>query len=217
MFIGHVALGLAAKRITPKVSLAMLIFAAQWADTVWPLFLVFGIEHVRVDPGNTAVTPLDFISYPYSHSLAALLVWGIVVGVAYRVIAGGRRTVWVLGVLVLSHWLLDFVTHRPDMPLYPGSAKFGLGLWNSVPLTMIVESLLYAAGLWIYTRTTVPRDQVGHWGLIALASFLVVVWVANIFGPPPPNAMAIGIVAFFGALVLGLWAWWVDRHREIRR
>ena len=75
MFIGHLAVGLAAKRVTPRVSLAMLLLAAQWADTVWPVLLGLGFEHVRIDPGNTAFTPLDFISYPYSHSLIALVAW----------------------------------------------------------------------------------------------------------------------------------------------
>src|SRR5262245_37296584 len=110
MFIGHIALAFAAKRVTPRVSLAMLLIAAQWADMVWPVLLAFGIERVRIDPGNTAFTPLDFVSYPYSHSLAALLVWGVLVGSAYRGIAGGRRTFVILVVLVLSHWVLDYVT-----------------------------------------------------------------------------------------------------------
>src|SRR5881392_3878826 len=132
MFVGHFALGFAAKRVTPGVSLAMLFGAAQLADLMWPAFLLAGVEQVRIDPGNTAMTPLDFVSYPYSHSLAALLVWGIAIGAVYRAVAGGRRTVWVLGTLVVSHWLLDYVTHRPDMPLYPGSAKYGLELWRSI-------------------------------------------------------------------------------------
>lgn len=216
MFLGHVALGFAAKRITPRVSLAMLLFAAQWADTVWPLFVGLGIEQVRIDPGNTAFTPLDFVSYPYSHSLIALLVWGLVVGVAYRVVAGGRRTVWVLGSLVVSHWLLDYISHRADMPLYPGSTKYGLGLWNHPQATVVVEALMFAAGLAIYSRTTKARDGVGGWGLISLAAFLMLVYVANMFSPPPPSPMAIAVAGFAGALLLGLWAWWVDRHRDSR-
>ncbi len=216
MFIGHLALGFAAKRVIPRVSLGMLLLASQWADTVWPLFLSLGIEHVRIDPGNTAFTPLDFVSYPYSHSLVALVAWALVLGVGYRVVAGGRRTVWVLGALVLSHWFLDCLTHRPDMPLYPGSEKFGLGLWNSIPLTIGIETVMYAIGLWLYSRTTAPRDTIGRWGFVALAAFLIVAYVVNIASPPPPSPMAIAIFALVAAAVLGLWAWWVDRHREIR-
>ncbi len=217
MFIGHLALGFAAKRFTPRVSLGMLMVASQWADMVWPLLLGFGVEVVRVDPGNTAFTPLDFVSYPYSHSLAALLIWGLVVGVAYRVVAGGRRSVWVLGSLIVSHWLLDYITHRPDMPLYPGSARYGLGLWNSIPGTIAVEVTLYAIGLWIYSQTTMARDAVGRWGFVALAAFLMVIYVANINSTPPSDSTTLALGALAGAGILGTWAWWVDRHRDLRR
>src|SRR5215813_12238015 len=123
MFIGHFALGFAAKRVTPRLSLVVLFLAAQFADVLWPFLLAAGVEHVRIDPGNTAFTPLDFVSYPYSHSLAMLAVWAIVVGGGYRAIAGGHGTFATLAALVLSHWVLDFVTHRPDLPLYPGGPK----------------------------------------------------------------------------------------------
>jgi membrane-bound metal-dependent hydrolase YbcI (DUF457 family) len=215
MFIGHLALGFAAKRITPRVSLGMLLLASQWADSIWPLFVMLGIEQVRIDPGNTAFTPFDFVSYPYSHSLAALVIWGFLVGGAYRGIAGGRRSVAVLSALVISHWVLDFVTHRPDMPLYPGSAKYGMGLWNSVPLTLLVEFAMFAVGLFIYERATRARDAVGRWGLLALVGTVVLVYVATALGGPPPSSEAIGIAGLIGAVVMTTWAWWVDRHRDI--
>jgi hypothetical protein len=214
MFLGHLALGFAAKRVTPRVSLAMLLVASQWADMLWPVFLALGLERVRIDPGNTAVTPLDFVSYPYSHSLAALTIWGLVVGGAYRGIAGGRRTVWILSGLVVSHWLLDYVTHRPDMPIYPGSRKIGLGLWNSRSATVVVETAMYVVGLWIYVRATQARDRVGRWGLVSLTTVLMVIYVANIIGPPPPSVTALWVVALVGAAVLTAWAWWVDQHRD---
>jgi hypothetical protein len=214
MFIGHLALGMAAKRVTPRVSLAMLLVAAQWADTLWPVFLALGFEQVRIDPGNTVVTPLDFVSYPYSHSLVALVIWGLVVGVAYRMIAGGRRTVWVLSALVVSHWVLDFITHRPDMPLYPGGAKYGLSLWNSAAATIAVETVLYAAGIAIYLSATTARDAIGRWAFAALAALLGIIYVANIFGGPPPSVTAITIAGLAGTCILTAWAWWADRHRD---
>jgi hypothetical protein len=214
MFIGHIALGMAAKRITPRVSLGMLLIAAQWADTIWPVFVGLGLEVVRIDPGNTVVTPLDFVSYPYSHSLVALVLWGLVVGVAYRMIAGGRRTVWVLSALVVSHWVLDFIAHRPDMPLYPGGPKYGLTLWNSLPGTVAVETAMYVAGIWIYLSSTRARDGIGRWAFHALAALLAVIYFANLFGGPPPSVSAIAIAGVLGATVLTLWAWWADRHRD---
>jgi len=146
MFVGHFALGFAAKRAAPRLSLALLFVAAQLADLVWPLLIAIGIEQVRIDPGNTAFTPLDFVSYPYSHSLALLVVWGL--ALAYAV-CGVSRTGAILAALVVSHWVLDWVTHRPDMPLYPGSAQYGLGLWNSIPATVAIELAMFAAGVWI--------------------------------------------------------------------
>jgi hypothetical protein len=214
MFLGHIALALAAKRATPRVSLATLFLAAQWADVLWPIFLALGIERVRIQPGTTPFTPLDFVSYPYSHSLLALVVWGMLFGVIYRAVAGGRNTLWVLAALVISHWVLDWVTHRPDMPLYPGSAKYGLGLWNSVPATLVVEGLMYVAGLTIYLRATRARDRIGRWGFFSLAATLVVIYLASAFGPPPPTIQALWMTALAGAVLLMLWAWWADRHRD---
>ena len=136
MFIGHFALGFGAKRVVPRVSLAMLLVAALFADILWPLLVLLGFEEVRIAPGSTAFTPLEFVSYPWSHSLLLLVIWGACLGAAYRGIFGGRRTFVVMAALVVSHWVLDWVTHAPDMPLYPGGPKFGLALWNSVPGTM---------------------------------------------------------------------------------
>ncbi len=214
MFIGHLAVGLAAKRIVPRVSLAMLLLATQWADMLWPAFLALGIEQVRIDPGNTALTPLDFVSYPWSHSLLMLVGWGVLLGVVYRGIAGGRRTVWVLSALVVSHWVLDYVTHRPDMPLYPGGPKLGLGLWNHVGLTVAIETAMYVVGLWIYMRATRPRDGVGRWAFIMLAAILMLAYVGNILGGPPPSVQAIWLLGLIGAAVLTWLAWWADRHRD---
>ena len=169
MFLGHIGLALAAKKVTPRVSLAMLLIAAQWADVLWPVLVGAGIEQVRIEPGNTALTPLNFVSYPYSHSLALLIVWGMAMGAAYRGIAGGRRTFKILAALVVSHWLLDYVTHRADMPLYPGGQKVGLDLWDSIPGTLAVETVMYLTGMAIYLRATRARDGIGRWAILALA------------------------------------------------
>ncbi|HMC78234.1 MAG TPA: metal-dependent hydrolase [Vicinamibacterales bacterium] len=215
MFIGHFALGLAAKRATPRVSLALLFGAAQLADLLWPVFLATGLEQVRIDPGNTAFTPLDFVSYPYSHSLLLLLVWGVLLALLSRPFTRGRRVFAVIAALVASHWLLDFVTHRPDMPLYPGGAKFGLGLWNSIPATAAIEVPLFAAGVWIYSRVTHPRDRTGKWAFGSLIVTLLLIYVANIFSPPPPSVPVLTIVAIAGGVLFTAWSGWADRHRDV--
>ena len=213
MFIGHLALGFAAKRVTPQISLAGLFVAAQLADLLWPVFLAFGIEHVRIDPGNTAVTPLDFVSYPYSHSLLLLLVWGAALGQLYSRITDNGRVFFIISTLVISHWFLDFLTHRPDMPLYPGGPKFGVGLWNSVAGTLIVELAMYVVGLWVYMTTTRPRDRIGRWAFVGLAGFLGALYLVNLTAPPPPSVRALYLTALIGAGPLTLWSWWADHHR----
>ena len=216
MFVGHLALGLAAKRASPRVSLAVLFSAAQLADILWPVFIAIGVEEVRVAPGITAFTPFDFVSYPYSHSLIFLIGWGVLFGVLYRRITGDRAALLVIAALVVSHWVLDVVTHRPDMPVYPGSSKLGLGLWNSIPATVIVELIMYAVGLWIYLRATEARDRIGRWGFAALAVFLVIAYVGTI-GLVPPSITGLYISALASILLLIVWSWWADRHRMPRR
>src|SRR5918999_1339466 len=142
MFIGHFALGFAAKRAAPRTNLATLFAAAQLPDLVWPVLVAAGVERVEIAPGHTAFTPLDFVSYPYSHSLVFVALWALAVAVLYRLRMRSTRACVVLALLVLSHWLLDFVTHAPDLPLVPGGPRYGLGLWNSVPLTIALEALL---------------------------------------------------------------------------
>jgi len=217
MFIGHFALGFAAKRVAPGVSLGVLFTAVAWADVVWPVLLAVGIEQVIIEPGNTAVTPLNFVSYPYSHSLLALVLWGVLLGSLYRAATARRgNTVALLTLLVVSHWALDFLTHRPDMPLYPGGPKLGLGLWNSVPGTVLVEVAMYVLGVWVYLRSTRPLDRIGYWSLVSLALFLPIAYVANLVGGPPPSVQVLWISAIVATAVLLIWTWWADSHREPR-
>jgi len=213
VFLGHFALGFAAKRVTPGLSLAALFLAAQFADFLWPILVALGIERVRIDPGNTAVTPLDFVSYPYSHSLAMLVVWGVLLGLVYRRFVPQPLVFGVTLALVVSHWVLDFVTHRPDLPLYPGGLKVGLGLWSSIAATVAVEAVLYGAGLWIYMRCTRARGGVGRWGFYLLAVLLAAAYAAN-FGPPPPSVTALYATAIGAAALIVLWSWWFDRRRQ---
>jgi hypothetical protein len=215
LFIGHFALGFAAKRVVPTVSLGTLFLAAQLADLVWPVLVLLGIEKVEVSPGATALTPLDFVHYPYSHSLVALLAWAIAFAAAYAVSHRSRMNVALtLAALVVSHWILDFVSHRADMPLtLGGTTRLGLGLWNSVPATVVVEGALFVAGVWFYLRTTQAIDAVGRWALWALVAFLVVVYLGSIFGPPPPSGRAVAWTVLAMWLLVA-WGYWIDAHRR---
>ena len=214
MFIGHFALGFAAKAAVPRVSLGTLFLAAQFIDLLWPTFLFMGLERVRIEPGATTVTPLVFEHYPWSHSLLAVLGWALLIGGLHFLLVRERRSALVLAGLVLSHWLLDLLVHKPDLPLWPwGGSQLGLRLWFSLPLTLALEVPLFMLGVWLYARSTRARDAAGRWGLVGLVLFLFVVYAGNVLGNPPPSVEAL---AWVGQLqwLLVLWGYWVDRHRQ---
>ena len=213
MFIGHLGLAFAAKKVAPRPSLGTLALAAQLVDGVWPVFLLLGWEKVEIVPGITAVTPLLFASYPYTHSLAAGAVWALLLAGGYYLLRrDGVGAGWIAA-LVVSHWILDFISHRPDMPLWPGGPKVGLGLWNSVPATLAVEFALFAGGIWLYLSATRARDRIGIWALAVFVTLLAVLYLAAVFGPPPPSVQMLAMSGLLGWLFV-VWAYWIDRHRE---
>jgi hypothetical protein len=214
MFLGHFGLALGAKRVAPGPSLGTAILAAQWADGIWPFFVLLGIERLAIAPNITRVTPLDFVSYPYSHSLVADVGWAIAFAVVYGMVRKNWRGAAWLGALVLSHWVLDVVAHRPDMPTWPAGPKLGLGLWNSLPGTLIVEFVLLGLGAWLYATVTKPRDRLGTILFAALGVVLAALFLASTFGPPPPSAEAVAITAIAGWLFVA-WGYWIDRHRTL--
>ena len=212
MFVGHLAVALAAKPMAPRLSLGTLLAAAFALDLLWPLFLLTGVERVVVEPGVTAFTPLRFESYPWSHSLLLAAGWGVALALPAR---RHRAAAFTLAGLVVSHWLLDFVTHRPDLPLWPGGPLAGLGLWNSVTWTFVAEGALLAAGLVIYLRATRPRVAAGGWSLWSLVALCCVIWASGPFSPPPPGTTAIAVVGL-AMWLFPLWGAWIDRARELQ-
>ena len=217
MFLGHIAVGLAGKRFAPRASLATLLFAPMFLDLLWPVFLLLGWEKVRVVPGITAFTPLDFESYPWSHSLHMTLFWAGLVGVVFRALTRDTRgAIWV-GSAVVSHWVMDWITHRPDLPLWPGGIRVGLGLWNSVAATVIVELVLFIVGLWLYLRVTRPRGGRGRlslWSLIALISLVFFTSLAPL--PAGTGQRTIALMSMIMWLFIP-WAWWIDATRRTVR
>jgi hypothetical protein len=214
MFIGHFAVGLAAKRVAPRVSLGALFLSVQLIDLLWPLLLLLRLERVRIAPGATAVTPLDFYDYPITHSLMGVIGWSLVLGSACLRISGDRRAACVLGAGVLSHWVLDALVHRPDLLLVPGlGTRIGLGLWDSPAGTVIVELGMFVAGCALYLRSTVALDRAGRYGIWSLIGFLALVYLGNLLGPPPPGEEAIAVAGLAQWLLIP-WAWWADRHRK---
>ncbi len=216
MFIGHFAVGLASKRVAQRASLGTLFLAAQFLDLLWPTFVLLGIETVRIAPGITVVTPFDFTSYPYSHSLVAALGWSVLFALVYWGVRRNARESVVLALCVLSHWVLDFVTHRPDLPLtLGGSARVGLEMWSSLALTLSVELGMFALACFVYLRATRERDRTGRFACWGLMVFLLVAYLGAIFGPPPPGVEALGLGGQ-SVWLLVAWGYWVDRHRAVR-
>ena len=213
MFLGHYGLALAAKRAAPQTSLGSLTFAAQFCDELWPILLLLGVEQVKIVPALMTMSPLDFVHYPYSHSLLLVIVWGALVGGVYYLLRRYGPGAWVMALLVVSHWFLDLPMHRPDLPLWPGanSPKFGWGFWNIGVLTYLIEFALFAAGLSFYRLATRARDRIGRWGFWAYAIVLPVIYVMS-EGAPPPSEGALAWTAL-GIWLFVPWAWWVDKHR----
>lgn len=215
MILGHYGLAFASKRLAPRTSLGTLTFAAQWLDELWPVLLLLGFEHVRPAPGLMAANSLDFSYYPYSHSLLMAIVWSLSIGVAYYLVRRDRTGALTIGALVVSHWLLDLPMHRPDLPLAPGpSVKVGLGAWNSIPLTVLLELGLLGIGLASYLRRTKSRNRIGSWTLWVGVVLLLAVFASGFAGPPPADEKTIGLGA------LGLWIFvplfaWADRNRTV--
>ncbi len=213
MFIGHIAVALAAKRAAPRTSLGTLAVAVEFTDLLWPIFLLLGWEQVRIVPGMTVVTPLDFVSYPLSHSLLADIGWASLLAGLYLIRKRYLKGAFVIWACVMSHWILDAISHRPDMPLYPAGRVFvGLGLWNSLPATLLVEGAMFVAGVAIYLRSTRAKDKTGVIAFRALIIVFVIFYLANVLGPPPPSLKALEIGALCAWLFVP-WFYWIDRHR----
>jgi len=216
MYLGHYAIAFAAKKASPGTSLGTLIAASQLMDIIWPVLILTGIEKVSVAPEITLVTPLHFIKYPFTHSLLMVLVWAAIFSSFYLMTTKNRAGSLVVWFAVMSHWVLDYFTHIPDLPLYPGSEYVvGLGLWNSLEGTMLLELGLFLVGLALYLRVTRTANRIGSYSLFALVLFLVVTYLANILGPPPPDYQTVAWSAMLLWLIVP-WGYWIDRNRHLR-
>lgn len=213
MFIGHYALAFGSKRIQNPPSLAIMFVAVQFLDLLWPLFVLLGFESFRIEEGNTRLTPLDFSHYPYSHSLLMAFLFSLLFGLVYFLATKNRRNALVVGGLVLSHWILDFLVHRPDLPLSPfGGTKLGLGLWNYPAIEIILETGLFLTGLYFYLTARQPERKIVFW---SLAGLLLVIYVANLAGPPPPSETAVTWSANL-MWIFVIWAWWAEKKKPGR-
>jgi hypothetical protein len=215
MFLGHYGVAFALKRAEPKLSLGTLFVAVQLADLLWAMFILLGWEHARIVPGYTAVTPLEFLDYPISHSLIGAMIWGVVAAALYyswptRDTTRHWQAAVIVGVAVFSHYPLDVLVHVADLPITGNdSPKLGLGLWNNPTATMIAELLVFGLGLALYLTLRSHRHPVRLLRLAILVVLLVGTYLGNTYGPVPPSMTVVavsGIIFFVAAAALAAWA-----------
>jgi hypothetical protein len=213
MFIGHYAVGLAAKRFAPRSSLGALVAAPILLDLIWPIFLLLGWEQVSIVPNSNPFLRLRFDSYPISHGLVAVIGWATLYAALYFGVTRYLAGTIVIWAGVISHWLLDYVVHVPDLQLYARSRFFGLGLWNHRWLTIGVEVGIFAIAIWTYQRETRPKDKIGLYAFMGFVAVLLLAYAGAAFGPAPGSVKKLAGFALLTALAIP-WAWWFDSHRE---
>src|SRR5437762_3809116 len=213
MFVGHYGVSFAAKRGDRTIPLWVLFVAVQLLDVFWSLFVFFGIEKVRIVPGITASNPLDLYYMPYTHSLVAAIGWSVLAALVYRVAApsGNKRAAAVIGGAVFSHWVLDLLVHRPDLPLYDNAAKVGLGLWNYPAPALLLEIVALFGGMFLSLRSTTATTRLGRFGMPVFGVVMLALQVVVFFGPPPPSDRAAAITALGSYVVFAAVAGWLER------
>jgi hypothetical protein len=216
MFVGHYGPSFAIKSFQPHIPLWLLFIAVQLLDVGWSVLVFLGIEKVRIVPGITASNPLDLYYMPYTHSLVSALAWAVAGIILCRLLLGVRdwsAGIWI-GVAVFSHWVLDFLVHRRDLPLYDDAAKVGLGIWNYPIIALSLEAFLLFGGMIMYLSRTRPLSTVGRLGPPTFGVLMLAIQGYIFFGPPPASPVAAAVTALVSYVVFAAVAHWLDRNRE---
>jgi hypothetical protein len=215
MLVGHFAAALTAKSIEPRVSLGTLVLAAMAADLLWSIFMIAGVEHVEFRSGKGAANYLVASDISKSHSLLMGVVLAGLLGAIFLMKRRDARVAWVVCAMVLSHWILDWISHRPDMPLAPGVERyFGLGLWTSIPATLVVEGGFWLLALILYASRNRAATRLGSLAFWSVVVLLTLAWYNNIAGPPPPDPRAAPIISLLFFSLVVAWAYWMNRTRH---
>jgi len=200
-----------------RIPLWVLFIAVQLVDVFWAIFVLLGIEKVRIVPGITASNPLDLYYMPYTHSLLASFVWFGIGVVAYKAIqfrAASWRAGILVGLAVFSHWILDLIVHRPDLPLYDDALKVGLGLWNLPLLAFLLETGLFFAGMYWYFRATKPVSPGGKYAMIIFGVIMLLIHANVFWGAPPSSPTMAAVMALFAYFAFAGVAYWLEKKRE---
>jgi hypothetical protein len=216
MFIGHYGPSFVAKRAEPTTPLWLLFVAVQLLDVLWGIFVLLGIEKVRIVPGFTKTNALDLYYMPYTHSLPGALAWAFLAGIAYLLMTGSRRGAFFLGAAVFSHWPLDLIVHRPDLALYDNAAKVGFGLWDRPWLTLGVEGALVLGGLAIYMAHTRALKSSARHAMPVSVAMALGLQTAMAFSPPPPSDRAMAFTALAAYALLAALMAWLEKGRAAK-
>ena len=203
MFVGHYGPAFAGKAVARSVPLWTLFLAVQLVDVAWGIFIANGIENMRIVPGFTDANALDLYDMPITHSLPGVLAWSVAAGLVYAIWARREKVLGglVVGAAVFSHWILDLLVHVPDLLLWPGGPRVGLGLWNNYPVALALEAAVLVFGFLLYMRVTEAKGLAGRiWPWIFLV-LLGVAEIANHGGPLPESPAAFGYSAAVTFLV----------------
>ena len=216
MLIGHYGPSFAGKAYGKTVPLWVLFLAVQLVDIAWSILVLLGIEKVRIVPGITATNPFDLYYMPYTHALPAALVWSFVAAMAYRLLmrVNDWLSVVIVGAAVFSHWVLDLLVHRPDLPLYDNAYKVGLGLWDYPAFAFALECALMFGGIFLYIRTTKPLDNIGRYGMVIFGLIAAVMQAYIFFGPPPTSPESLAATALVVYAIFAAVAYWLEQKRS---
>lgn len=217
MFIGHYGVSFAAKAIKPSIPLWVLFLAVQIVDVFWAIFVLLGIEKVRIVPGITAANPLDLYYMPYTHGLITSLVWATGAAVIYRFSSriGRWGSAAIVGIAVFSHWVFDLIVHRPDLPLYDNSYKVGLGLWNFPVIAFSLEVALLLGGMYLYLKTTRTVRRGGFFGMLVFGLVMIALQSTAFLGSPPTSPMVVTISALISFFLFTSIAFWLEQKRDL--
>lgn len=213
LFVGHYSASFLAKSLQKTIPLWLLFLAVQFVDILWSIFVLLGIEKVRIVPGITASNALDLYYMPFTHSLVGAFFWS---ALAFRICQffpslRGWRAGLTIGAAVFSHWILDVIVHRPDLALYDNTLKMGFGLWNHPVPAFILEIALLVGGALGFLRSAAKKGRI----IVYLCLLVLVQVVGTFFFPPPPSARAAALTALSFYLVFALLAFWVEGRQSL--
>jgi hypothetical protein len=218
MFIGHYSVSFALNSRRDKIPLWILFIAVQLVDILWATFILLGIEHVRIIPGITATSPLDLYYMPYTHSLIGALVWSGVAFVIFRFVAGSKfsnRAALMVALAVFSHWILDFIVHRPDLAIYSESFKVGLGLWNYKYVAYVTEMSILIIGMMIYLKRNTGISRGRRYGLVAFVVGMIFIQsVGTFWGRPLTSDRTIAMTNLILYILFAGVAFLLERRRD---